>query len=174
MVNNVSIAVPDRVVCERAVNVEEFRKIGIVQMFERLSWERVLDWCEDNTSRVYLSEVCEWLASLRFRNKDGPPDQWRLIGTTSRGEMKMSFKTITCIARFDSLGVQAYNYPTIEHFLDNHANIHDPDGMTEAILPYIDEGMAARSHLTVEGKILQGISLENFMVRFGDRGSESM
>ncbi|KAM0028658.1 hypothetical protein Hdeb2414_s0018g00516551 [Helianthus debilis subsp. tardiflorus] len=174
MVNNVSTALPDRVVCERAVNVEEFRKIGIVQMFERLSWERVLDWCEDNTSRVYLSEVCEWLASLRFRNKDGPPDQWRLIGTTSKGEMTMSFETINCITRFDSLGVQAYDYPTIEHFLDNHANSHDPDSMIEAILPYNDGGMATRSHLTVEGKILQGISLENVMVRFGDRGSESM
>ncbi|KAM0035128.1 hypothetical protein Hdeb2414_s0015g00442761 [Helianthus debilis subsp. tardiflorus] len=174
MVNGVSTAVPDRVVCERAVNVEEFRKIVIVQMFGRLCWERVLDWCEDNTSRVYLSEVCEWLASLRFRNKDGPPNQWRLIGTTSRGEMTMSFETINCIARFDSLGVQAYDYPTIKQFLDNHANTHDPDGMTEAILPYNDGGVAARSHLTVEGKILQGISLENVMVWFGDRGSESV
>ncbi|KAF5778222.1 hypothetical protein HanXRQr2_Chr12g0545021 [Helianthus annuus] len=73
MVNNVTTAVPDRVVCERVVNVEEFRKIGIVQMFERQGWERVLDWCEDNTSRVYSAEVCVWLASLRFMNKDCPP-----------------------------------------------------------------------------------------------------
>ncbi|KAJ0954670.1 hypothetical protein HanRHA438_Chr00c10g0848091 [Helianthus annuus] len=36
MVNGVSTVVPDRVVCEGAVNVEEFRKFGIVQMFERL------------------------------------------------------------------------------------------------------------------------------------------
>ncbi|KAM0057805.1 hypothetical protein Hdeb2414_s0005g00162741 [Helianthus debilis subsp. tardiflorus] len=84
--------------------------------------------------------------------------------------MTMSFETINCIAQFDSLGVQAYDYPTIEHFLDNHANDHDPDGMTEVILPYNDGGVAARSHLMVEGKILQGISLENAMVRFGDRG----
>ncbi|MFS7890434.1 hypothetical protein Hanom_Chr00s000073g01618961 [Helianthus anomalus] len=83
-VNGVSTAVPDRVVCERVVNVEEFRKIGIIQMFERLCWERVLDWCEDNTSRVYFSVMCEWLASLRFRKKDVPTDQWRLIGTISR------------------------------------------------------------------------------------------
>ncbi|MFS7967862.1 hypothetical protein Hanom_Chr09g00790731 [Helianthus anomalus] len=68
--------------------------------------------------------------------------------------MTMSFGTINCIARFDSLGVQAYDYPTIEHFLDNHENDHDLDGMTEAILPYNDGGVAARSHLTVEGKIL--------------------
>ncbi|MFS8008540.1 hypothetical protein Hanom_Chr14g01274001 [Helianthus anomalus] len=79
--------------------------------------------------------------------------------------MTMSFETINCIARFDSLGVQAYNYPAIEHFLDNHANNHEPDGMTEAILPYNDGGVVARSHLTIEGKILQGISLENVMVR---------
>ncbi|KAJ0727778.1 hypothetical protein HanOQP8_Chr07g0241621 [Helianthus annuus] len=68
MVNNVTTAVPNRVVCERVVNVEEFRKIGIVQMFERQGWEKVLYWCEDNTSWVYFEEVCEWLASLRFRN----------------------------------------------------------------------------------------------------------
>ncbi|MFS7975994.1 hypothetical protein Hanom_Chr10g00887291 [Helianthus anomalus] len=170
MVNNVTTVVPDRVVCERVVNFKEFRKIGIVQMFERQGWERVLDWCKDNTSRVYLAEVCEWLASLRFMNKDGPPDQWRLVGKTSRGEMAMSFEMINCIARFDSLGVKAYDYPSVEHFLDNHANNHDPDGMTAAILPYNDGGVAARSHLTVEGKIFQRISLENVMVRFGDRG----
>ena len=28
----------------------------------------------------------------------------------------------------------------------------------------------SRNDLSLEGKILQGISLENFMVRFGDRG----
>ncbi|KAM0012928.1 hypothetical protein Hdeb2414_s0046g00746481 [Helianthus debilis subsp. tardiflorus] len=84
--------------------------------------------------------------------------------------MTMSFETINCIARFDSLGVQAYDYPAIEHFLDNHANNHDQEGMTAFILPYNDGGVAARSHLTVERKILQGISLENVMVRFGDRG----
>ncbi|KAJ0568767.1 hypothetical protein HanHA300_Chr05g0158591 [Helianthus annuus] len=74
MVTGVSTSVPERIVVERAVNVEEFRVIGIIQMFERLGWERVSDWCEDNTSRIYLLEVCEWLASLRFRNKDGPPE----------------------------------------------------------------------------------------------------
>ncbi|KAJ0715358.1 hypothetical protein HanPI659440_Chr13g0500191 [Helianthus annuus] len=170
MVNNVATAVPDTVVCERVVNVEEFRQKGIVQMFERQGWERVLDWCEDNTSRIYLAEVCEWLASLRFRNRNDTPDQWRLVGNTSRGEMTMSFETINCIARFDSLGVQGYDYPAMEHFLDNHANSYDPDGMTVAILPYNGGGTAARSHMSVEGRILQGISLEHVLVRFGDRG----
>ncbi|KAJ0480466.1 hypothetical protein HanIR_Chr13g0632001 [Helianthus annuus] len=170
MVINVTTSVPDRVVCERVVNVEEFRKIGIVQMFERQGWERVLDWCEDNTSRVYLAEVCEWLASLRFMNKDGPPAQWRLVGKTSRVEMTMSFETINCIVRFDSLEVQVYDYPTIEQFLDNHANGDDPEQMTAAILPYNDGGAAQRTQMTVEGRILQGIFLENVLVRFGDRG----
>ncbi|KAJ0707790.1 hypothetical protein HanRHA438_Chr09g0403961 [Helianthus annuus] len=138
-------------------------------MFEHQGWERVLDCCEDNTSRVYLAEVCEWLASLKFRNRNDTPDQWRLVSTTSRGEMTMSFETINCIARY-SLGVQAYDYPNIEHFLDNLANSHDPDKMTEAILPYNDGRAAARSQMTVEGKILEGISLENVLLRFGDRG----
>ncbi|KAJ0745792.1 hypothetical protein HanOQP8_Chr05g0170251 [Helianthus annuus] len=84
--------------------------------------------------------------------------------------MTMSFETINCIARFDSLGVQAYHYPRMEHFFDNKENNHDPEGMIESVLPYNDGGVAAQSHLTVEGKILQGISLENIMVQFGDRG----
>ncbi|KAF5781922.1 hypothetical protein HanRHA438_Chr11g0502291 [Helianthus annuus] len=42
--------------------------------------------------------------------------------------------------------------------------------MIEAILPYNTGGAAARNQMTVEGKILQGISLENVLVRFGDRG----
>ncbi|KAF5821634.1 hypothetical protein HanRHA438_Chr01g0016651 [Helianthus annuus] len=73
---NAKTSIPERVVLERMVNVEEFRTIGIIQMFERLGWERVLDWCEDITPRIYLTAVCEWLASLRFNNKDGPPHTW--------------------------------------------------------------------------------------------------
>ncbi|MFS7994704.1 hypothetical protein Hanom_Chr12g01109181 [Helianthus anomalus] len=103
-------------------------------------------------------------------NKDSPPAQWKLVGKTSRGPMKMSFETINCIARFDSLGVKAYDYPTMQQFPDNHMNEGDPDQMTAVILPYSDGGEAKRVQMTLEGKILQGISLENVMVRFGDRG----
>ncbi|MFS7951222.1 hypothetical protein Hanom_Chr07g00592371 [Helianthus anomalus] len=74
-----------RIVSERTMNVKQFRTIGIIQMFERLGWEIVLDWCEDITPRVYLASVCEWLASLRFENKDGPPHTWKLVGDTRRG-----------------------------------------------------------------------------------------
>ncbi|MFS7930008.1 hypothetical protein Hanom_Chr04g00339101 [Helianthus anomalus] len=42
--------------------------------------------------------------------------------------------------------------------------------MVESVLPYNDGGVAAKRHLTVEGKIIEGISLENVMVRFEDRG----
>ncbi|MFS8022466.1 hypothetical protein Hanom_Chr16g01439771 [Helianthus anomalus] len=49
MVTNVSTSIPERVVPERSVNVEELRTIGFTQVFERLGWERVLDWCEENT-----------------------------------------------------------------------------------------------------------------------------
>ncbi|KAJ0715131.1 hypothetical protein HanPI659440_Chr13g0497551 [Helianthus annuus] len=50
------------------------------------------------------------------------------------------------------------------------ANDHDPEGIVESVLPYNDGGVVAKSHFTVEGKIIQGISLENVMVWFGDRG----
>ncbi|KAJ0578160.1 hypothetical protein HanIR_Chr05g0244231 [Helianthus annuus] len=42
--------------------------------------------------------------------------------------------------------------------------------MGQATLPHSDGGAALRSHLSVEGKIPQNISLEDIMVRFGDRG----
>ncbi|KAJ0428661.1 hypothetical protein HanHA300_Chr17g0648581 [Helianthus annuus] len=63
-------------VCERVVNEEEFRQIGITQRFERLGWERALDWCECVTPRVYLKAVTNWYASLRLENEDEHPSQW--------------------------------------------------------------------------------------------------
>ena len=33
-------------VLERPVNVAEFRLVHITQKFERLGWEKVLDWCD--------------------------------------------------------------------------------------------------------------------------------
>ncbi|MFS7973649.1 hypothetical protein Hanom_Chr09g00859131 [Helianthus anomalus] len=144
--------------------------IGIVQMFERLGWERVLEWYEDITSRAYLASVCEWLASLRFENEDGPPHTWKLVGATGRGQMVMSFETMNCIACFDLLRDDEYTYYTIDQFLDIKMNAADPGGMGQATLPHSDGGAALRIHLSVEGKILQNISLEDIMVRFGDRG----
>ncbi|KAJ0684903.1 hypothetical protein HanRHA438_Chr11g0495881 [Helianthus annuus] len=170
MVTGLSTSVLERIVPERAVNVEEFRTIGIVQMFERFSWDKVLDWCEDATPRVYLTTVYEWLASLRFINRDGPANTRQLVGDTGRGQMVMSFEIMNCIARCDSLGIDAYDYYSIDRFFDNKMNTDDPEGMTWSVLPFSDGGAALRSHLSMEGKILQGISLENIKVRFGDRG----
>ncbi|MFS8018141.1 hypothetical protein Hanom_Chr15g01388671 [Helianthus anomalus] len=53
-----------------------FRTISITQRFEELRWERVLDWCEDITSRVNLVAICEWLSTLRFENSNGPAPTW--------------------------------------------------------------------------------------------------
>ncbi|MFS7997435.1 hypothetical protein Hanom_Chr12g01141741 [Helianthus anomalus] len=117
VLGGVTTFVPERVVSERAVNAEDFPTIGITQKFEGLSWERVLDWCEDITSKVYLVAVCEWLRTLRFVNMDGPAPTWQLIGNIGKNQMVMLFEHMNAISR-----------------------------------------------------ILQGISLENVMVRFGDRG----
>ncbi|MFS8034396.1 hypothetical protein Hanom_Chr17g01580691 [Helianthus anomalus] len=135
MVTGVSTYVPERIVCERAVNVEEFRTIGITQSFEELGWERVLDWCEDITSRVYLAAVCEWLSTLRFVNCDGPTPTWQLIGNIGKNQMIMSFEHVNAISRFDSLGVEVYDYYDYDRFLDNKTNTADPDQMLEVVLP---------------------------------------
>ncbi|KAM0032356.1 hypothetical protein Hdeb2414_s0016g00474101 [Helianthus debilis subsp. tardiflorus] len=77
---------------------------------------------------------------------------------------------MNCIARFDSLRYDEYTYYTIDQFLDNKMNAADPHGMVQATLPHSDSGAALRSHLSVEVKILQNISLDDIMGRFGDRG----
>ncbi|KAJ0744394.1 hypothetical protein HanPI659440_Chr10g0387111 [Helianthus annuus] len=169
-VTGLTTLVPDRAVCERAINVEEFCTIGITQRFEELGWERVLDWFEDINSRVYLAAVCEWLSTLRFVNADGPAPTWQLIGNIGKNQMIMSFEHMNAIARFDSLGVEAYDYYELDNFLDNKTNTAYPDQMLAAVLPGSGGMGESRNDLYLEGRILQGISLENVMVRSGDRG----
>ncbi|KAJ0724684.1 hypothetical protein HanPI659440_Chr12g0450311 [Helianthus annuus] len=135
MVTSVSTSAPERTVCECAVNVEGFHTIGITQQFEELGWERVLDWCEDITSRVYLAAVCEWLSTLRFENSDGPTPTWKLIANIGKNQMIMSFEHMNVIARFDSLGVEAYDYYDYDRLLDNKTNIANPDQMLADVLP---------------------------------------
>ncbi|KAJ0887249.1 hypothetical protein HanRHA438_Chr09g0388631 [Helianthus annuus] len=171
MVTGISKPVPDRAVCERTVDVEEFRKIGIVQRFEKLGWERVIDWCDDITNRVYLAAVCEWLSTLRFEHSDRPAHRWKLIGNIGKNQMVMSFEHMNAIARFDSLGVDAYDYYGYDQFLDNKRNDADPVTLLEDTLPGSGGLGNARADMSLMGRILQGISLENIMVRFGDRGT---
>ncbi|MFS7918547.1 hypothetical protein Hanom_Chr03g00202451 [Helianthus anomalus] len=161
---SVNTTIPERIVPERTVNVEEFPMIGIVLMFERPGLERVLDWGENITPRVYLASVYEWLESLRFDNKDGPPHTWKLVGDTCRVQMVMSFGTMNNFARFDSLRDDEYSYYTIDQFLDNKVNAVNSNGIGQATLPHNDGGAALQSHLSVQGKILQNISLEDIMV----------
>ncbi|MFS8001512.1 hypothetical protein Hanom_Chr13g01191251 [Helianthus anomalus] len=138
------------------VNAEEFKQIGITQKFERLGWERVLDWVEDATPKVYLKEVTEWLATLRLEHADEEPSRWKLKGETSKGVMVMSFQTMNRIANFDSLSEGSYTYYEIR--------------LSGKTVWFKRIRVICRAHLSVEGKILQNISLENIMVRFGDRG----
>ncbi|KAJ0458185.1 hypothetical protein HanIR_Chr15g0782261 [Helianthus annuus] len=137
MVTGVQTSVPERIVCERAVNVEEFHTIGITHRFEEHGWEKVLDWCEDITSRVSLAAVCEWLSTLRFENSDGPAPTWQLIGNIRKNQMIMSIEHMNAIASYIA---RFWRYRGV------------------------------RNDLSLEGRILQGISLENVMGRFGDRG----
>ncbi|KAF5765565.1 hypothetical protein HanRHA438_Chr15g0717401 [Helianthus annuus] len=103
-------------VCERVVNEKEFRQIGITQRFERLGWERTLDWCEVVTRRVYLKAVTNWYSLLRLENEDEHPSQWRLVGDTGKGSMTMSFETMNQIGDFDFLGVDNYFYYSTNTF----------------------------------------------------------
>ncbi|MFS7917259.1 hypothetical protein Hanom_Chr03g00186951 [Helianthus anomalus] len=84
--------------------------------------------------------------------------------------MIMYFEHVNAITRFDSLGVQAYDYYDFDRFMDNQTNIADPDQMLASLLPGSGGARESRNDLSLEGRFLQGIALENLMVRFGDRG----
>ncbi|MFS8002609.1 hypothetical protein Hanom_Chr13g01204101 [Helianthus anomalus] len=90
----VTNGIPAVCVMEWVVNVDEFRRIGIAQKFEALGWERLLDWCAENTHRRYMTAVMEWLASLSFENQSRHPSAWKLTADTGRGTMVMSFDMI--------------------------------------------------------------------------------
>ncbi|MFS7997784.1 hypothetical protein Hanom_Chr12g01145991 [Helianthus anomalus] len=125
---------------ERVVNVDKFQGIGITQMFEALGKERMLDLYAENTQQIYLTMVTEGLASLNFENQSSHPSTWKLTCETSYGSMVMNM-------------LQAYS----ENFLS-------------LTLPFHDRGVCEQKHLSLEGKILQNISLENMLIRLGDRG----
>ncbi|KAJ0810223.1 hypothetical protein HanPI659440_Chr01g0024231 [Helianthus annuus] len=100
---------------------------------------------------------------------NGPAPTWQLIGNIGNNQMIMTFEHMNAIAWFDSLGVEAYDYYELDHFLDNKTNTADPDQMLAAVLPGSGDMGESRNDLSLEGRILQGISLENVMVRFRDR-----
>ncbi|KAJ0715207.1 hypothetical protein HanPI659440_Chr13g0498461 [Helianthus annuus] len=169
--SKVANTIAKQCVYERLVNAKEFRQIGITQKFERLGWERVLDWVEDVTPKVYLKEVTEWLAILRLEHADEEPSRWRLNGETSKGTMVMSFQTMNRVTNFDSLSEGSYSTYETRHFWEGHVVQTDPIDLVNATLPnYTGGEQYNRAHLSVEGKILQNIFLENVMVRLGDRG----
>ncbi|KAJ0770313.1 hypothetical protein HanPI659440_Chr07g0255841 [Helianthus annuus] len=136
-------------VYERLVNVEKFRQIGTTQKFERLGWERVLDWRADNTQRIYLTAMTEWLASLRFENQNGHASTWRLVGDTGRRTMVMTFETINQIANFDTLGVNGYYYDK-DLFWKKNIIGADPDNLLSLTLPNYQGGQYDRRHLSLE------------------------
>ncbi|MFS7919040.1 hypothetical protein Hanom_Chr03g00208241 [Helianthus anomalus] len=132
---------------------------------------RVLDWVEDASPKVSLKEVTKWLATLRLEHVDKEPSRWRLKRETSKGVMVMSFQRMNRIANFDSLSEGSYTYYEIRHFWEINVIQTDLSDLVNATLPhYTEDEKYNRTHLSVEGKILQNISLENIMVRLGDRG----
>ncbi|KAF5811845.1 hypothetical protein HanXRQr2_Chr04g0186121 [Helianthus annuus] len=95
---------------------------------------------------------------------------WRLVGDTGRDTMVMTFNSLNQIANFDSLVVNSYYYYETNLFWQSNLVQVDPANLLEPTLQNYMSGQYDRNHLSVEGKILQNISLENVMVRLGDRG----
>ncbi|MFS7955860.1 hypothetical protein Hanom_Chr07g00647731 [Helianthus anomalus] len=102
---------------------------------------------------------------MRLENADESSVLWRLVGDTTKGSMVMSFNILNRIANFDSLGVGSYYYYDTNLFLHLRLVQADPVNLVELTLPNYTTGEYNWIHLSVEGKILQNISLENVMVR---------
>ncbi|MFS7917194.1 hypothetical protein Hanom_Chr03g00186221 [Helianthus anomalus] len=84
--------------------------------------------------------------------------------------MVMSFETINQITNFDSLSVNGYYYYDKDQFRQKNTIEVGPQNLISSTLPHYLGGVYDRRHLSLEGKILQNISLENMMVRYGDQG----
>ncbi|KAJ0914569.1 hypothetical protein HanPSC8_Chr06g0240081 [Helianthus annuus] len=157
--------------CERLVNPEELRLLGITQKFERLGWEAALTFCENKYVKVYVKAVEQWMSTLRCIPGDHPSRTMQLIGDVGRKKMVMSMEHIRKIAYFDSGPQNEYLYPDPTNFFSNKKLGTDhPNIKTDLFV----EPSKNRTSLNCEARVLQNINLENIMARLGDRGTVKM
>ncbi|KAL8225445.1 hypothetical protein R6Q57_018002 [Mikania cordata] len=159
-------------VCERAVQTEEFGIFGVVSCFENLGWENVLKFNNNNLDNIYMKEIVEWMATLRKEDGNNPPRTTRLIGTVNGKEMVLSFETMNKVVKFDTKPQREYVYPERMQILGEATEDEEWRAMVRVLFAKAPEEMGRkllRSDLNVLPKLLSLISGFNVIPRLGDK-----
>ncbi|KAF5793738.1 hypothetical protein HanXRQr2_Chr08g0319841 [Helianthus annuus] len=59
-------------VAERFTMISDFKYYGLVKCFQRLGWEAVLIYNNNNKSEVYTDEIVEWMSTLEKKDGKNP------------------------------------------------------------------------------------------------------
>ncbi|KAJ0715010.1 hypothetical protein HanPI659440_Chr13g0495961 [Helianthus annuus] len=156
-------------ICEREVNEVQFGQFGVFDKFRALGWEGALSCYDKDKSNLFMTEIQEWMATLKVNQYDRP-SQMKLTGIVNGILVEMSFTTLKKLGKYDSLPASDYMIPTLDDLLvkpEKHVRWND---MLAAIfLPGKYSGILYRKNLKIEAKLLLAICVLNVIPRRGDK-----
>ncbi|KAM0037851.1 hypothetical protein Hdeb2414_s0013g00408101 [Helianthus debilis subsp. tardiflorus] len=156
-------------ICEREVNEAQLGQFGVFDKFRALGWESALKCFDKDKSNLFLTEIQEWMATLKCHNFN-KPSQMKLIGEVHGVPVEMSFDTLKKLGKYDSLPARDYMVPTLDDLLlklEKHVRWNDM--LAVIFLPGTYSGILYRKNLKIEAKLLLAICLLNVIPRRGDK-----
>ncbi|KAJ0724005.1 hypothetical protein HanPI659440_Chr12g0443101 [Helianthus annuus] len=156
-------------ICEREVREMEFQQFGVFDKFRALGWESALKCFDKDKSNLFMTEIQEWMATLKCHNFN-KPSQMKLIGEVHGVPVEMSFDTLKKLGKYDSLPAREYMVPTLDDLLlkpEKHVRWNDM--LAVIFLPGKYSGILYRKNLKIEAKLLHTICLLNVLPRRGDK-----
>ncbi|KAJ0886049.1 putative retrotransposon gag domain-containing protein [Helianthus annuus] len=103
-------------ICEKEVDEPQFGQFGVFDKFRALGWEGALKCFDKDKSNLFMTEIQEWMATLKCHNFHRP-SQMKLIGMVHGVPVEMSFDTLKKLGKYDSLPAKEYMIPTLDDLL---------------------------------------------------------
>ncbi|XP_035835805.1 uncharacterized protein LOC118484029 [Helianthus annuus] len=156
-------------ICERDVDEPQLGQFGVYDKFRALGWEGALKCWDKDKSNLFLTEIQEWMATLKCHNFHRP-SQMKLVGTVHGVPVEMSFDTLKKLGKYDSLPTREYMIPTLDDLLlkpEKHVTWNSM--LADLFLPGRYGGVLYRKNLKIEAKLLHTICLLNVIPRRGDK-----
>ncbi|KAK1432991.1 hypothetical protein QVD17_09895 [Tagetes erecta] len=157
--------------CERAIDIEDYETIGLVEKFRRLGWEAALTFRDEgHGDNIPTKAILEWMSTLEKEEGDNPPVTTKLRGWVGKKEMIMSFDTIRTIVNFDSKESNLYEYPDEESICKPAYQNEVDHAILDALFRKNKKGNFITSDLHIMPKLLNPIALCNVIPKLGDKG----
>ncbi|KAF5767156.1 hypothetical protein HanXRQr2_Chr14g0621071 [Helianthus annuus] len=156
-------------ICEKEVDEPQFGQFGVFAKFRALGWEGALKCFDKDKSNLFMTEIQEWMATLKCHNFN-KPSQMKLIGMVHGVPVEMSYDTLKKLGKYDSLPSREYMVPTLDDLLlkpEKHVRWNDM--LAALFLPGRYSGILYRKNLKIEAKLLHTICLLNVIPRRGDK-----